>query len=324
MGSAQETYQRFVVELREIAVLDSVGSVLSWDKETQMPARGVELRSWQSSLVARLWHERFTSPRIGEFLSELEGSELVRDAESDAAVNVRWVRRMYDRETKVPASLVEEISRTAVLAHGAWVEARKNADFKAFAPWLEKMLGLKRREADCVGYTGHIYNALLDPYEPDETADNLARVFEALRPALVELVGRIGGAPRKAPVEILERHYPAEKQHRLAREAAELVGFDFTAGRLDISVHPFCSDIGPGDTRMTTRYDEKYFGDAFFGVLHESGHGLYDQGYPREHFGTPRGMFCSLGIHESQSRMWENLVGRRQRMMLLGVLIHQQ
>jgi carboxypeptidase Taq len=310
MPSDIETYQQFITELREIAVLDSVGSILSWDRETQMPVRGTELRAQQSSLIARLHHERFTSPRIGELLAELESSELARDAESDAAVNIRWTRRMYDRETKLPARLVEEQSRTAVLAHGAWVDARKKSDFKAFQPWIEKTLDLKRQEAECVGYQGHIYNALLDPYEPDETTDNLTRVFEALRPPLVDLVGRIGAAARKAPVEILERRYPAEQQHRLARQAAELLGFDFAAGRLDISVHPFCSDIGPGDTRMTTRYDEQYFGDAFFGVLHETGHGLYDQGYPREHFGTPRGMFCSLGIHESQSRMWENLVGR--------------
>jgi carboxypeptidase Taq len=155
-----------------------------------------------------------------------------------------------------------------------------------------------------------VYNALLEDFEPGETAENLSRVFEELRGPLVELIGKIVSSGKKAPVEILERDYPAAGQATLAREAAAAVGFDFEAGRLDVSLHPFCSGIGPGDTRMTTRYDEKYFGDAFFGVLHETGHGLYDQGLPKEHFGSPRGEAVSLGIHESQSRMWENLVGR--------------
>ena len=148
------------------------------------------------------------------------------------------------------------------------------------------------------------------PYEPGETAEGLRRVFEQLRGPLVELIARIAASGRRAPVDILERHYPAAAQEKLAREAAARIGFDFDAGRLDVSVHPFCSGIGPGDTRLTTRYDEHYFGDAFFGVLHETGHGIYDQGLQAEHFGTPRGDAVSLGIHESQSRMWENLVGR--------------
>ena len=139
---------------------------------------------------------------------------------------------------------------------------------------------------------------------------NLDRVFASLREPLVALVGAIGASSRKAPAHILERHYPADLQARLARQASKRVGFDFAAGRLDVSVHPFCSGIAPGDCRLTTRYDENYFGDAFFGVLHETGHGLYEQGLPTDHFGTPLGQAVSLGIHESQSRLWENFVGR--------------
>lgn len=310
MPTHRETYEAFVRELRELAILESIGSVLSWDQETQMPPQGAELRAQQSSWLARTAHERFTSPRMEEMINILAGSELVADPHSDAAVNVREVKRSFDRAKKIPSSLVEEMSRTAVLAQGAWVEARKKSHFPDFAPWLEKTLELKRQEAACVGYTGHIYNALLDPYEPEETAENLTRIFAELRPALVELVGKMTNSSRKAPVHLLERHYPAAAQAALAREASERIGFDFSAGRLDISVHPFCSTFGPGDTRMTTRYDEHYFGDAFFGVLHETGHGLYGQGLPREHWGTPRGEYISLGIHESQSRMWENFVGR--------------
>lgn len=310
MHNSNQFYRDLLATLREVTTLDSVGSVLSWDEQTQMPPKGAGLRADQSSLIARLSHQQFTAPRIGEMLAEVETSELVRDPESDAAVNVRDTRRMYDRARKIPASLVEELSRTAVLALQAWAKARKDSDFPSFHPWLKKMLELKRQEAACVGHTGHVYNALLDPYEPGETAERLTEVFAGLRASLVDLVGRIAGSGRTAPVEILERNYPAAAQAQLAREAAERLGFDFTAGRLDVSVHPFCSGLGPGDTRMTTRYDEKFFGDAFFSVLHETGHGLYNQGLEAEHWGTPRGEYISLGIHESQSRMWENLVGR--------------
>jgi len=310
MPNVTDRYNNLIRTLREISTLDSAASLLSWDEQTFMPKKGAELRANQASLLARMSHEKFTDRFIGEMLRELEGSELTREKYSDSEVNIRWTRRLYDRATKVPAKLVEELSRTSVLAHEAWVGARKKADYKEFQPWLQKTLDLKKQEAQCVGYKGHIYNALLDPFEPDETAENLTQVFAALRGPLVELIGKITSSGRKAPVEILERKFPAAIQEKFSREAAGKIGFDFEAGRLDVSVHPFCSGLGPGDCRMTTRYDENYFGDAFFGVLHESGHGLYNQGLEGEHWGTPRGESISLGIHESQSRMWENLVGR--------------
>lgn len=303
-------YAQLTTTLREIALLGSVSSVLHWDERTQMPVKGTEHRANQLSLLSRLTHEQFTSPKIGEWLAAVEESDLVRDREGDPAVNVRETRRAYDRAVKLPPALVEEMTKIEILSQAAWVEARKKADFASFEPWLRKVLNLKLREADCVGYKQSRYDALLDPYEPDETAANLTKVFESLRGPLVELVGRIGASSQKAPLEILERKYPASAQEKLGREAAAKVGFDFSAGRLDVSVHPFCSGLGPGDTRMTTRYDENYFGDAFFGVLHETGHALYDQGLPPEHFGTPRGEAISLGIHESQSRLWENFIGR--------------
>jgi carboxypeptidase Taq len=243
-------------------------------------------------------------------LVEIEGSELVKAPESDAAANVRELRRTYDRATKLPATLVEEMTKTAVLAHHAWVVARNKSDYALFKPWLAKTLDLKRQEANCVGFTTTMYDSLLDEYEPHETTENLNRVFETLRGALVDLVAKIQASRKKAPLEILQRKYPAAAQEALAREASKLIGFDYDAGRLDVSVHPFCTDLGPGDVRITTRYDENFFGDAFFGVLHETGHALYEQGLPTQHWGTPLGQAISLGIHESQSRMWENLVGR--------------
>ena len=303
----QDAYNKLIKDCKEISLLGSAASVLHWDQEVHLPAKGHEHRSNQVSLIARMTHEQFTSPKIGEMLSSAESSKML---DADASVNVRELRRSYDRATKIPASLVEEMTKTAVLGHQAWIDARKKSDFPTFKPWLGKMLDLKRQEAKCVGYTTTPYDALLDEFEPHETTENLKRVFESLRGPLVELVGKIAASGKKAPLEILERKYPAKEQEALSREASKQIGFDFDAGRLDVSVHPFCTGIGPGDTRMTTRYDESYFGDAFFGVLHESGHGLYDQGLPDKHWGTPLGDAISLGIHESQSRMWENLVGR--------------
>jgi carboxypeptidase Taq len=303
-----DSYPELITLLKEVALFGSIGSLLGWDERVQMPPGGAEHRANQSSLLARKVHEQFTSPRIDQLLREIETSGLSQS--DDVRVVLRETRRQYDRATKLPSSLVEEMAKTEVLAQNAWGTARAKNDFPAFRPWLEKWLVLKKQQAACYGHQGHVYNALLEDFEPGETAENLSNVFESLRAPLVDLIGRIVSSGRKAPIEILERHYPAAGQARLAKEAAAAVGFDFNAGRLDVSLHPFCSGIGPGDTRMTTRYDEKYFGDAFFGVLHETGHGLYDQGLPAEHFGTPLGEAISLGIHESQSRMWENLVGR--------------
>lgn len=304
------SYTNLIKTVKEISLLGSCASVLHWDQETNLPPKGHEFRAEQVSLLARMTHEQFTSPKIGDMLSAIEASDLLKDKDSDAAANVRELRRGYDRATKLPSSLVEEMSKTAVLAHQGWIDARKKSHFPTFKPWLSKTLDLKRQEAACIDPGKPIYDVLLDEFEPHETTANLRRVFESLRGPLVELVGKIIGSGRKAPLEILERKYPAAGQEALSREASKQIGFDFEAGRLDVSVHPFCSGIAPGDTRMTTRYDESYFGDAFFGVLHESGHALYDQGLPKDHWGTPLGEAISLGIHESQSRMWENLVGR--------------
>jgi carboxypeptidase Taq len=256
-------------------------------------------------------HEKFTDPGVGELLSEIEGSDLVSDPESNEAVNVREIWRKYDKDTKLPKELIEEISRVTTLAQGEWVTARKNSDFKHFQPWLEKVLGLMKRRAEACGYEGEPYNALLDDYEPGATVEEVAGVFKKLRVDLVELLGKIKDAPNKPDVSIVERIYPVEKQKVFGEMVAQAMGFDFHRGRLDITTHPFCTGSGIGDTRITTRYNPHRLNDALFGIMHEAGHGLYDMGLnKREHFGTPMGESVSVGIHESQSRMWENQVGR--------------
>jgi carboxypeptidase Taq len=310
MSTGVSPYDELAHELRETAVLSSTVSLLHWDEQTMLPVKGGEYRATQVAVLARMIHERFASAKTGELLERAEAEAGDLHADTQVAANLRETRQAYNRATKLPARLVEELTRTCVLSQQAWVEARKAADYRLFEPWLGQVLTLKREEASCIANGDSLYDALLDEYEPGETAANLAKVFEQLRGPLVELVAQIKDSGRKAPVEILTRHYPAAAQEAFARSAAQAVGFDFDAGRLDRSVHPFCSIIAPGDTRMTTRYDEHYFGDAFFGVLHETGHGLYDQGLPTADHGLPTGEYVSLGIHESQSRMWENLVGR--------------
>ncbi len=307
------TYNELIKEVREVALLGSIDALLSWDEHVNLPHAGAAHRAEQESLMARLRHEKFTSRRVGDLLAQVESSDLVRDPESDAAANARELRRDYDRATKLPSSLVEEMSKTAVLAQHAWVESRKNSDFKIFEPWLVKTVDLKKQEAACVGWKEHVYDALLDPYEPGETTTNLRRVFDSLREPLIDLIGRIASLGKRAPVEVLQGKFPTHLQEEFGRAGAQAIGFDFNAGRLDTTVHPFCSGIAGGDTRITTRYSERSFIESFMGVLHETGHALYEQGLPKaDHFGEPIADSISLGIHESQSRLWENLVGRRK------------
>lgn len=300
-------------ELREIGIIGTIGALLAWDEQVIQPkaAAAKAHRADEMAFVARLHHERATSTRLGDLIAAAEQEAKSQDRYSDGAVVSRNARRDYDRATKLPAELVAEMAKTEVLGQNAWAEARRKSDYAGFKPWLAKWIDLKKQEVKCVGYKDHPYDALLDQYEPYETTAGVRKVFEQLRGPLVELVGRIGASPKKAPIEIMERSYPVKAQEDLGRAAAKAIGFDFESGRLDVSVHPFCSGVGPGDTRMTTRYHEHHFNDAFFGVLHESGHALYEQGLPKsDHVGTALGESISLGIHESQSRMWENLVGR--------------
>jgi len=306
----QQPYQELLHRVREARILASCGDVLHWDEQTYMPAAGSAHRAEQMALLARLGHEMATAPAIGELLGQVEGTGLVKDPESDAAANVRDVRRNYDRAVKLPARLVEDLARTTTRAQQVWRAARQQNDFGTFQPWLEKIVALKREEAQAVGYQDSPYDALLDEYEPGARTAEITTLFTALRQELVPLVAAITASPRKPRREILERDYPIDLQRVFGQAAAAAIGFDFTAGRLDVTTHPFCSGTGPGDCRITTRYNLHHFNESFFGILHEAGHGIYEQGLPREHFGTALGTYASLGIHESQSRLWEIQVGR--------------
>ncbi len=285
-------------------------SVLDWDQKTYIPKGGTENRGNQLALLAGISHQRATAPEIGDLLKQLEGIPLTSVADSFEAANIREIKHSYEKLVKVPQSLVEEITRVTTVAHEVWADARQKSDFSIFFPYLEKIIKLKQQQAEAVGYEKHPYDALLDDFEPGATIEQVAKVFADFRGELVDLVKAITESKKRPDASILKRDYPVARQASFGKEASAAIGYDYERGRLDVTVHPFCTTIGPGDVRITTRYNPNHFGQAFFGILHESGHGIYEQGLDPERYGTPGGDSVSLGIHESQSRMWENMVGR--------------
>ncbi len=301
-----EAYRRLMERVREIGCLQSIGALLDWDQETQMPREGVTVRARQSALMAGLAHERLTDPQLRRLLDEADaGSDPV------AETNLRETRRVVERAVKLPNELVRRIAETSSKAKEVWADARARSDFNAFAPMLGTLIDLKREVADRIGYETEPYDALMDEYEPGMRAAVVETIFNQLRDGIAALLPPLMEATRKPDPSILRRRFPEDRQRAVCRRLAESIGFDFRAGRLDVSTHPFCTTIGgAGDVRITTRYNESFLPSALFGVLHEAGHALYEQGLPREHVFTPAGEAVSLGIHESQSRLWENFVGR--------------
>ncbi len=290
----------------EISLLDSTSSTLGWDQETYMPPAALDYRAKQLGYLSGKSYALFTSRKFRVLLDQAEGEELSPVAQA----NVREWRRQLNRAIKLSRKLVEEFSEVTTHAKSAWAEARKDSNFKAFAPHLDKLLKLTLKRAERWGYTGEAYDALLDEYEPAATAAEISTLFDTLRPQLSSLAKEAVARSAAIPADILAGDYPIEKQQQLNREIAESIGFDFESGRIDTTTHPFCTRLGPRDQRLTTRYDEKDFTSSLFGVLHEAGHGMYEQGLPADDYGLPSGTAVSLGIHESQSRLWENHVGR--------------
>lgn len=302
---------------REWSALGAAASLLGWDQETYMPHAAAPFRAEQQAVLAALVHQKSTHPRVGELIAACEADpNLTGDPASPAAANIREFRRDYDLAVKLPEDLVAEIAKVSSQSQEVWKEARAKSDFPMFAPWLEKVLNLTRRKAECLGAPpgGELYDALLDEYEPGATAKEIEAIFTPLRARLAALIARVmdvGTPPNLAPLSIKADPH---RQHDLGQFILKAIGFDLSSGRLDVTTHPFCSGMAPGDTRLTTRYRDERFTDALYGTLHEAGHGLYEQGLPKlgaePLFGQPLSQAVSLGIHESQSRLWENFVGR--------------
>ena len=300
------TYETFVERLHELADIGHAQGLMSWDQETYMPPRGAAMRARAMGTLAGLYHERLTAPELVSLVADLKDAELT----GDAAVNVREIDRQQSRSLKLPKELVVELSQTESLGHEAWIEAREKSDFALFRPWLEKIVALKKEVAERVGYEGAMYNALLDEYEPYARAEEIAPVFAQLKEQLVPLVEQITATELYPARGVLDQEYPIEQQELLGQQVLADMGFDLEAGRLDLAVHPFCAGTSRDDVRLTTRYSADWLPSSLFGTIHEAGHGLYEQGLPADAIGTPAGASVSLGIHESQSRLWENMVGR--------------
>jgi carboxypeptidase Taq len=311
-GAASAAYGELTAHLRETAVLASASSVIGWDQETYMPPKGAELRGDQMAALSSIIHERRTSPRVGELLAACEADSTLA-ADEDAAANLREIRRDYDRATKLPPDLVRAFAETSSRAMHAWRDAREASDFAAFAPWLEKIVELNRRRAEALGIPegGVQYDALLDEFEPGMDTAAISETFASLRAGLAPLIRAIADSGAAPDTAWQQTPIPVERQVAFNRSVVERMGFDLRAGRLDVSAHPFCDGLGPGDTRLTTRYAEDQFPGALSGTMHETGHGLYEQNLPKPgRFGQPLAEAASTGIHESQSRMWENFIGR--------------
>jgi carboxypeptidase Taq len=304
-----EKLEALKARLAEIGHINHAVAVLGWDQQTYMPPGGAEERAEQFAVLGKLTHEMFVADVTRELLKGAENETAGADPDSDEALLVRVVRRDFDKSVKIPASLVAELARETGLGHEVWVKARAANDWKQFSPTLERLLDLSRQVAEHLGYEDRPYDALLDQYEPGMRTADVERVFDELRPGLVELVKVLSAAPQ-IDDSVLRRDYPEEQQKTFGEHVVGRLGYDFTRGRQDKAVHPFCTSFGRNDVRITTRYDRNWLPCSLMGSIHETGHALYEQGFAPKDDNTPLSGAASLGFHESQSRLWENIVGR--------------
>ena len=292
---------------RDLYALRSAVGVLSWDQETMMPPKGGEGRARSMASLSRVMHQRFSDPRL---LAALDACSSADGLSEEEKAVVRELRRDRDKAVKVPEALAAEIAETVSLSQRVWAESRPKNDTAAFNPWLAKVITLRRREAECLGYAETPYDALLDNYEPGARTSYLRTLLNDLKAELVPLLGKLMDAQGGSSSPLDGKVFPVADQRGFNRKILSAMGFDMDAGRLDESAHPFTEGTHPEDVRLTTRYSDHDLMSALFSTLHEGGHGIYEQGFQPRFFGTPMAEAVSLGVHESQSRLWENQVGR--------------
>ncbi|BAS25933.1 carboxypeptidase M32 [Limnochorda pilosa] len=302
--------EAFLERTRPVMDLGRAAAVLGWDQNTYMPPGGAEARAEQTATLTGLVHERLVSDETVHALEALEEEVKGASPGSFAAGVARVARREIDQMRKLPGKLVSDLARASSLAQNAWVEARAQSRFDLFRPHLEHILDLTRQVAGHLGYQDHPYDALLDRFEPDMTSAQVDRLFDQLKARLVPLVEAIRPRLDRVSDAVLRQSFPRDGQFQLGNEALRAMGFDFQRGRLDTSAHPFTTSFSRNDVRITTRVDEQNLAYALYSTIHEGGHALYEQGIPEELERTPLGDIISLGLHESQSRLWENVVGR--------------
>jgi carboxypeptidase Taq len=301
-------YEKYTYHLKRVADISYAAAVLNWDQETYMPENGAEQRASQLSTLSGIAHELFTSNEFGNVLKQL-----IVDTSLDEIQrrNVIQTKRAYDRSTKLSKEHVEELALAISQAFQAWQTAKTSNHFDVFVPHLKRLVDLKRKECEWIGYDEHPYDAMLDEYEPGLTVKQLDQLFEDVRRDLVPYVQQLTN--RTVPeIKWMNNNYPKDAQWQLSIDILHKIGFDFNSGRQDISMHPFTINFGAQDVRVTTKIDENDLADCLTGTIHEGGHALYEQGLKPDAYGTPEGEATSLGIHESQSRLWENQVGRSE------------
>ncbi len=306
-----ELYARLEELLAEATALAAVVELVRWDEQTYMPPEGGEARGWHLAVLGKVAHEHFVDPEIGRLLEALRPYEESLPYDSDEASLIRVTRRRYEKMTKLPVDLVLRMAEARSEANRAWLAARKAKDYKVFRPALEKTVSLSREAADALGWKEHPLDALLDQAEPGMTASALERLFGELRETLVPLAKAIFAKGNVVDDSCLHQRFDPETQLAASREAVRAIGFDIDRkGRMDLSVHPFTTGFASSDVRITTRVKDDFLNACFFASLHEAGHGTYGQGLPPKFERGPLGDGSSSGIHESQSRLWENMVGR--------------
>jgi carboxypeptidase Taq len=305
----EEKMQQLRNILAEISDLNNASSLLGWDQQTYMPPGGAEGRGNQLALLGRLAHERGTSPELGKLLEELKPYAASLDPDSDDARLLKVTSRDYDKAIRVPSRYIVEFAQVTTLAQQVWLEARKNSDFSVFQPHLEKIVALRQEYAGFFPGFDHPYDALLDDFEPGMKAADVKVIFEGLRPKQVELIKAIAAKPQVEDV-FLHQSFDETRQWSFGEEVITSFGYDWKRGRQDKAAHPFTTGFGINDVRITTRVDPNFLNAMIFSSMHECGHALYDQGMARELDRTGLEKGASLAVHESQSRLWENLVGR--------------
>ncbi len=299
-------YQLYQKHLKKISDIGFAAAVLQWDQETYMPPKGAALRAQQLATLSGLVHEHFTDEKLGKLLDELIKDTSLSDKEFK---NVMHTHKDYYKQKKYSTGFVEEISRTVSETFQAWHQAKINNDFKSYAPFLDKLLTLKKKECELLGYENHPYDAMLDQYEPGAKSAHLKILFNDVKANLVEFVKQIAQKPQNADA-FMFAEYDEQKQWDFSLYLLKQMGYDFEAGRQDKSSHPFTTHFNAHDVRVTTRVNKNDLNEIIWSTIHEGGHALYEQGLPITEYGLPSGEYISLGIHESQSRLWENNIGR--------------
>jgi len=293
----------------EIIDLTHIQALLGWDQQVLMPPGGTEDRGNQAALIGGMIHERITSDEIGKLITDLETEIGDLTADTDEARTVKRIKRLYEQQTKIPKELLIEFIKVTTAANNIWVKAKQDNDFASFQPSLERIIELRREIANLFKPYDHIYDPLLDQFEPGMKTADVKKIFDELRPKQVELLEAISKS-KQIDNGFLKQNYNQALQEKFGKHVITRFGYDWKRGRLDIAPHPFTTEFGLGDVRITTRYLDDDGASALFSTMHEAGHGMYEQGLDKKYNRTALAGGTSLAIHESQSRLWENLVGR--------------